>query len=321
MRVGFAGTPEFAARALAAILGAGHAVPVVLTQPDRPRGRGLKLEPSPVKALARVEGLRVLQPASLKDEGARAAVTAIAVDVLVVAAYGLILPAAILTWPVHGGINIHASLLPRWRGAAPIQRALLAGDRETGITLMQMDTGLDTGPILDTVPLAIGPRETAGSLHDRLAAAGAEAIVGVLARLERDGVLPATPQPAEGACYASKIGRDEAVLHWEADATVLDRQVRAFAPAPGATTTLAGEQVKIWQATAEAASAVGVPPGTLLAADAQGIVVACGQGRLRVTELQQAGGRRMNAAASVAGRRIAAGMRFGLPQAREAGSV
>ena len=313
MRVGFAGTPPFAATALAAIVAAGHDVAVVLTQPDRPQGRGLKLEPSAVKALAQALGLTVLQPPTLKTAEARAQVTAIPADVLVVAAYGLILPPAILAWPAHGGINIHASLLPRWRGAAPVQRALLAGDTETGITIMQMDAGLDTGPMLDVVPVAIGPRETTGSLVDRLAAVGADAIVATLARLARDGALRGTPQPAAGATYAAKIGREDALIDWRNDAVALDRQVRALAPAPGATTTQAGTQVKIWQATPEPGPAAGAAPGTLLSADGGGIVVACGRGALRVTELQPAGGRRMGAAAAVAGRRFVAGLRFDLP--------
>ena len=315
MRVGFAGTPPFAATALAAIVAAGHEVAVVLTQPDRPQGRGLKLEPSAVKKLAQARGLTVLQPPTLKTAEARAPVTAIPVDVLVVAAYGLILPPAILAWPTHGGINIHASLLPRWRGAAPVQRALLAGDTETGITIMQMDEGLDTGPMLDVVRVAIGPRETTGSLVDRLAAVGADAIVATLARLARDGALRGTPQPATGATYAAKIGREDAVVDWRNDAEALDRQVRALAPAPGATATLTGTPVKIWQATPEPCPAAGAAPGTLLAADADGIVVACGRGALRVTELQPAGGRRMAAAAAVAGRRFAAGLCFDLPPA------
>jgi methionyl-tRNA formyltransferase len=313
MRVGFAGTPPFAATALTAIVAAGHDVAVVLTQPDRPQGRGLKLEPSAVKALAQARGLTVLQPPTLKTAEARAQVTSIPADVLVVAAYGLILPPAILAWPAHGGINIHASLLPRWRGAAPVQRALLAGDTETGITIMQMDAGLDTGPMLDVVPVAIGPRETTGSLVDRLAAVGADAIVATLARLARDGALRGTPQPAAGATYAAKIGREDALIDWRNDAVALDRQVRALAPAPGATTTQAGTQVKIWQATPEPGPAAAAAPGTLLSADGGGIVVACGRGVLRVTELQPAGGRRMGAAAAVAGRRFAAGLHFDLP--------
>jgi methionyl-tRNA formyltransferase len=314
MRVGFAGTPPFAATALAAILAAGHDVAVVLTQPDRPQGRGLALRPSAVKALAQAHGLNVLQPPTLKTEEARAPVTAIPVDVLVVAAYGLILPPPILAWPTHGGINIHGSLLPRWRGAAPVQRALLAGDIETGITIMQMDAGLDTGPMLDVVPVVIGPRETTGSLLDRLAAVGAEAIVATLARLARDGALSGTPQPEAGATYAAKIGREEAVIDWRNDAVTLDRQVRAFTPAPGATTTLAGSPMKIWQAAALPGPDSVAEPGTLLAADAGGIVVACGSGALRVIELQPAGGRRMGAAAAVAGRRLAAGQHFDLPR-------
>ena len=313
MRVGFAGTPPFAATALAAIVAAGHDIAVVLTQPDRPQGRGLKLEPSAVKTLAAARGLTVLQPPTLKSAEARAPVTAIPVDVLVVAAYGLILPPAILVWPAHGGINIHASLLPRWRGAAPVQRALLAGDIETGITIMQMDEGLDTGPMLDVVRVAIGPRETTGSLADRLAAVGADAIVATLARLARDGALRGTPQPATGATYAAKIGREDALVDWRNDAVALDRQVRALAPAPGATTTQTGTPVKLWQATPEPGPATGASPGTVLSADAGGIVVACGRGALRVTELQPAGGRRMGAAAAVAGRRFAPGLRFDLP--------
>lgn len=315
MRVGFAGTPAFAASALAAIVAAGHDVPVVLTRPDRPQGRGLRVEPSPVKALALAHGLTVLQPPTLRTEETRAPVIAIPVDVLVVAAYGLILPPAILAWPTHGGINIHGSLLPRWRGAAPVQRALLAGDRETGITIMQMDEGLDTGAMLAVVPVAIGARETAGSLLDRLAGVGAEAIVATLARLAREGTLSATPQPAAGATYAAKIGREEALIDWRGDAAAVDRQVRAFAPAPGATATLAGAPIKIWQSMPEPATQDGVTPGTVLVADAGGIVVACGHGVLRVAELQPAGGRRMGAAAAVAGRRLAAGQRFDLPRA------
>jgi len=311
MRVGFAGTPAFAATALQAILAAGFAVPVVLTQPDRPKGRGLRVEPSPVKALATAQGLPVLQPASLKVADARAAVIAIPVDVLVVAAYGLILPPAILDWPRHGCLNIHASLLPRWRGAAPIQRALLAGDVETGVTIMQMDPGLDTGPTLDVVRIPIGARETTGTLHDRLAAAGAGAIVSVLRRLAGGEPLVATPQPAEGATYAAKIERNEAGIDWRLPAAAIERRVRAFDPAPGATTSLGGAPVKIWRAEVADVPAAGAEPGDVVGATAAGIVVACGAGALRVVELQPAGGRRVSAAAFVAGRRIAPGQRFG----------
>ena len=311
MRVGFAGTPAFAATALQAILAAGFAVPVVLTQPDRPKGRGLRVEPSPVKALATAQGLPVLQPASLKVADARAAVIAIPVDVLVVAAYGLILPPAILDWPRHGCLNIHASLLPRWRGAAPIQRALLAGDAETGVTIMQMDPGLDTGPMLDVVRVPIGARETPGTLHDRLAAAGAGAIVSVLRRLAGGELPVATPQPAEGATYAAKIERNETGIDWRLPAAAIERRVRAFDPAPGATTSLGGAPVKIWRAEVADVPAAGAEPGDVVGATAAGIVVACGAGALRVVELQPAGGRRVSAAAFVAGRRIAPGQRFG----------
>ncbi len=313
MRVGFAGTPEFAATVLRTLLAAGFEVPLVLTQPDRPRGRGLKLEPSPVKALALAEGLPVLQPATLKTDEARAAVVAVALDVLVVAAYGLILPPVILAWPRHGCINIHASLLPRWRGAAPIHRAILAGDVETGVTIMQMDAGLDTGPMLAAIPVSIAALDTTGTLHDRLATAGGEGIVAALARLQRDGALHGRPQPESGATYAAKIDRAEAIIHWERDAAAIDRQIRALSPAPGATTMLGAEVLKIWQADPLPAGGADAPPGTVIGANVDGVIVACGAGVLRVTELQPAGSRRMSAAACTAGRRIAAGMRLAAP--------
>jgi len=310
MRVGFAGTPAFAATALAAILDAGFEVPLVLTQPDRPRGRGLKEEPQAVKRLATSRALPLHQPVSLRNDEVVATLRAIPLDVLVVAAYGLLLPPAVLSWPRHGCINIHASLLPRWRGAAPIVRALLAGDAESGVTIMQMDAGLDTGPMLEVARVPIAPRETGGSLHDKLATAGAHAIVTVLQRLERDGKLTGAPQPAEGVTHAPKITRADAAIDWRASASAVDRQVRAFDPVPGAAATRDGVVVKIWGAEpAEAATAQGVP-GTVLRADAQGLLVACGEGALRVTELQPSGGRRMRAAAYVAGRQIAAGARF-----------
>lgn len=214
LRVGFAGTPPFAAVALEALLAAGFPVPLVLTQPDRPSGRGLALHPSAVKTLALERGLRVLQPSTLRTGEARAPALAVALDVLVVAAYGLILPPAVLAWPRFGGINIHASLLPRWRGAAPVAHALLAGDATTGVTLMQMDAGLDTGPMLERIEVSIAPRETAGSLTARLAEVGAERVVACLARLEADGQLAAMPQPATGATYAGKIARADAALDW-----------------------------------------------------------------------------------------------------------
>jgi methionyl-tRNA formyltransferase len=310
MRVGFAGTPAFAAAALDAILARGFTVPVVVTQPDRPQGRGLKSAPPPVKALAQQRALPVLQPASLTTEAARDALLAVPVDVLVVAAYGLLLPPQVLAWPRHGCLNIHASLLPRWRGAAPIQRALLAGDMETGVTIMGMDAGLDTGPMYATVRIEIAPRETGGTLHDKLAAAEAAAIADALARLARDGMLHGVPQPTKGVTYARKITRADRAIDWHADATDIGRQVRTFDPAPGAFSAHAGDEVKVWTAEAEATPVPGGDPGSVRRIDARGLLIACGRDALRVCELQPAGGRRMSAAAFAAGRRIAVGDRF-----------
>ena len=307
MRVGFAGTPAFAATALDAILRAGLSVPLVLTRPDRPQGRGLRTQPSPVKALAEARNITVLQPPTLKTAEARAAALAIPLDVLVVAAYGLLLPPAVLAWPGHGCINIHASLLPRWRGAAPIERAILAGDAETGICLMQMDEGLDTGPVIDRVRVTIAADETAGELTARLAAAGAAAVVAALERLRDARRLSATAQPSDGMTYAPKIAKSEAAIDWTLAATDVARRIRAFNPAPGATAALGGQPVKVWRAEALPAPTAVAPPGVVLAADAAGIVVACGDGALRVVELQGAGGRRMAAAAFLAGRRLARG--------------
>ena len=309
LRVGFAGTPEFARRTLAAIVDAGFTIPIVLTRPDKPKGRGLALAASPVKALALERGLGLLQPPTLRTPENAAEALAVPLDVLVVAAYGLILPPAVLAWPRCGCLNVHASLLPRWRGAAPIQRAIEAGDATSGITIMQMDAGLDTGPTIAATAVAIGARETAGSLHDRLAAAGATAIVEVLGRLDRDGRLVATPQPAEGATYAARITDGDARIDWSRDAAAIDRQVRALDPAPGAYTTLAGAVVKLWRAEPLPVAAA-APPGTVLAASPAGIDVACGAGVLRVLELQRAGGRRLPASALVAGRFVAPGARF-----------
>jgi methionyl-tRNA formyltransferase len=305
LRVAFAGTPPFAATALAAILDAGHDVALVLTQPDRPQGRGLKLAPSAVKALAVERGLPVLQPPTLKAAPLPAGTK---VDVLIVAAYGLILPRAMLDWPRHGAINIHASLLPRWRGAAPIQRALLAGDGETGISIMQMDAGLDTGPVIERVVVPIAPRDTAGALTDRLAAAGAEAIVRTLATLANAGALAAQPQDASAASYAGKIERADAAIHWDDDAATIDRAIRAFNPAPGAFARLQGATIKIW--AAEPVSGSPGPAGRIVSADGNGLLVACGRGALRVRELQRAGGRRLSAAAFLAGHPVAAGTTF-----------
>jgi methionyl-tRNA formyltransferase len=312
MRVGFAGTPDFAALALEAILAAGFEVPLVLTQPDRPKGRGLHPEPSPVKRLAVARGLSLLQPATLKTDEARAPLFAVPLDVLVVAAYGLILPPAVLSWPRHGCINIHASLLPRWRGAAPIQRAIAAGDEVTGVTIMQMDAGLDTGAAIKSSRVTIAPRETAGTLHGKLAAAGARSIVAVLTRLARDGALLRTPQPVAGATYASKVERADAAIDWSAASAAIDRQVRAFDPVPGAATILGDLGVKVWRAEpmAEASSTAA---GTVLRAGSEGIDVACGRGVLRLREVQPASGKRMSASAFAAGHGVVAGTRFGAP--------
>ena len=312
MRVGFAGTPHFAALALEAILAAGFELPLVLTQPDRPKGRGLRPEPSPVRRLADTRGLPVQAPATLKTDAARAPLLAVPLDVLVVAAYGLILPPAILAWPRHGCINIHASLLPRWRGAAPIQRAIAAGDEATGVTIMQMDAGLDTGAMIDCARVPIASRETAATLHIKLAAAGARSIVAVLTRLARDGGLERTPQPATGATYASKVERADAVIDWSAASGAIDRLVRAFDPVPGAATLLNGLGVKVWRAEPsgeEPAAAAGV----VLRAGKEGIHVACGQGALLLQEVQPASGKRMSAAAFAAGHGVVAGTCFGAP--------
>ncbi len=311
MNVGFAGTPAFAEAVLVALLDAGFEVPLVVTQPDRPKGRGLKLERSPVKRLAMDKGLTVFQPATLASEAARAPLLAARIDVLAVAAYGLILPQAILAWPRFGCLNVHASLLPRWRGAAPIQRALLAGDAETGATLMQMDAGLDTGPIVDVVRVPIGAADTAGLLGHKLATAGASALVAVLRRLAAGEPIRSSPQPTLGATYAAKVDKAETMIDWRADAAAVGRRIRAFDPAPGAYTVLDGETVKVWRAEPAPIMVREAPPGTILEANGRGIVVACGQGKVRIEEVQPAGGRRMTAAAFAAGRRLVHGARFG----------
>ncbi|MDR2112627.1 MAG: methionyl-tRNA formyltransferase, partial [Candidatus Accumulibacter sp.] len=244
MKLVFAGTPEFAACALKAVLTANHQVTLVLTQPDRPAGRGMALRPSPVKEIAAAAGIDVFQPPALKDPATLERIRAASAEAMVVAAYGLILPPAVLDIPRFGCLNIHASLLPRWRGAAPIQRALLAGDAESGVCIMQMDAGLDTGPILRSGRLPIAAGETAGSLHDKLAGLGARLIVETLAGLPG---APA-PQPSAGATYAAKIGKAEAALDWRSSAEELERQVRAFNPFPGAVTRLNGAPIKVWRA-------------------------------------------------------------------------
>ncbi|MGE0350765.1 methionyl-tRNA formyltransferase [Hydrogenophaga sp.] len=301
MKIVFAGTPDFARAALERLLAAGFQVPLVLTQPDRPAGRGMKLQASPVKQLALERHIAVAQPRSLRLDGkypqdaaaARAAIEATQADALVVAAYGLILPQWVLDTPRLGCLNIHASLLPRWRGAAPIHRAIEAGDAETGVTIMQMDTGLDTGAMLLKERLTIRGDDTTGSLHDRLAVLGGRLIVEALEIAACGGLHP-EPQPDEGVTYAHKIEKNEAALDWTAPATVLARRVRAFNPFPGAATSLGGDAIKVWVAHVGAASADGAP-GEVLAANADGIHVATGQGALVLTELQRAGGKRLAA--------------------------
>ena len=296
MRLIFAGTPAFAATALTALHQAGHSIPLVLTQPDRPAGRGMKLTASAVKQTALDLDLPLAQPDSLKSETIQTLLREAQVEVVIVAAYGLILPQAVLTIPPRGCLNIHASLLPRWRGAAPIQRAILAGDAETGITIMQMDAGLDTGPMLLQKSLAIAPDDNAGSLHDKLATLGAVGIVEALSRLE---TLTPEGQDSAQATYAAKLSKAEAALDWRRPADELARCVRAYNPVPGAHSVYAGQVIKIWQASV-AASRTG-SPGELLAADEHGIVVACGTQALRLLELQGAGGKRLSAAAFLAG--------------------
>ena len=287
LRIVFAGTPEFAARHLQVLLDAGHPVVGVYTQPDRPAGRGQKLMPSPVKQLASQHNIPLFQPSSLRDPMAQAELAALRPDLLLVVAYGLILPQAVLDIPRLGCINSHASLLPRWRGAAPIQRAIQAGDGESGVTLMQMEAGLDTGPMLCKVSTPISAEDTAGSLHDRLAELGAQAMVAAIGPLVR-GELRGEKQDDSLATYAHKLNKDEARIDWQQPATELDRQIRAFNPWPISHAQLDGETVKVLSAVPEQASG---PAGTILSANKDGLTVACGEGALRLTRLQMPGGK------------------------------
>ena len=307
MKLIFAGTPEFALGALSALLASRHALALVLTQPDRPSGRGLKPHPSPVKRLAVDHGIPITQPASLKEAHAQDALRAVGADLMVAVAYGLILPPSVLAIPRLGAINIHASLLPRWRGAAPIQRALLAGDRETGVCIMQMETELDTGPVLLSESIPIRDEDNAGTLHDRLADLGARLVLRALDDLERGAAVP-RQQPAEGVTYAAKIERAEARIDWTRPALEIWRKVRAFNPHPGAVSRLGDGELKIWQGVPVPHSGV---PGTVLEAQSRGIVVACGEGSLRIEELQRAGGRRLSPADFLRGHALVPGERFG----------
>jgi methionyl-tRNA formyltransferase len=298
------GTPEFAVAALDALVAAGHEIACVYCQPPRPAGRGKKPRPSPVQARAEALGLHVRHPGSLKGPEEQAAFAALGADAAVVAAYGLILPRAVLEAPRHGCLNIHASLLPRWRGAAPIHRAVMSGDAETGVCIMQMDAGLDTGPVLSRAATPIGPTETTGELHERLAAMGAQAIVAALARLPG---LAAEPQPEEGVTYAAKIEKAEARIEWARPAADLARHVNGLSPFPGAWTTLGGKRLKLLRARAVEAPPGAPAAGTVL----HGLTVACGEGALEIMEAQFEGRARQDADAFLRGNPVPAGTCLG----------
>ena len=306
LRLVFAGTPEFAERALAALLEAGHEVALVLTQPDRRAGRGLRPLASPVKRLALSRGLALFQPETLRSPNVAARLLSLSADAMIVAAYGLIVPVAVLA-AMPKALNIHASLLPRWRGAAPIVRAILAGDRETGISIMQMEEGLDTGPVLAQAHLPIANGDDAGTLHDKLAALGARMIVAALSEVKGERAQPA-PQSEQGATYAAKIAKHETILDWNHNAVELERAVRAFRPAPGAVTFVNGEALKVWRAHVLEEQGI---PGTLLRASSA-LVVACSRGALAITEVQRPGGKRIGVDQFVLGRPLSPGMRFAM---------
>ena len=298
MKIIFAGTPGFAATALDGLITAGHEVVLVLTQPDRPAGRGMKKVPSAVKQLAEKHKLLLLQPQSLKDRSVHQQLRTVKADVMVVAAYGLILPNIVLQIPRHGCLNIHASLLPRWRGAAPIQRAILAGDKETGITIMQMDEGLDTGGMLYKESIAISSDETTHTLHDKLCKLGADAIINALKLLVHNKLTP-TQQDESQACYAAKIKKKEAQIDWQRPAEEIERKIRAFNPSPGAYTRFQGVNIKIWQAKTIPGDSC--QTGKITAISHDGISVACGQGQLRLEIIQRPGGKRLHANEFLAG--------------------
>ena len=309
LRIAFAGTPQFALPALQALLKSRHQVVGVLTQPDRPAGRGQQMRASPVKLLALDAQLPLAQPPTLKTPESRAELTQWAADVLVVVAYGLILPPPVLALPRLGCVNIHGSLLPRWRGAAPIQRAILAGDAETGVTIMQLDAGLDTGPMLLERVRPIGSQDTAGDLHDALSELGAAALLEALDGLAA-GTLKPRAQPADGVSYAPKIEKSESPLDWSVSAIHLDRKIRAFNPWPVAETRFAGESLRVLRARIAEPVGAHDAPGTLLGIAEDGLRVACGEGVLAVRELQRAGKRPVSARDFANAVRLA-GMRFG----------
>jgi methionyl-tRNA formyltransferase len=306
LNVLFAGTPAFAARILQALIGSRHDVQAVLTQPDRPAGRGLAATASDVKLLALQHGIAVMQPVSVHDAPAQSRLRALAPDVMVVAAYGLLLPQAVLDIARHGAINIHASLLPRWRGAAPIQRALLAGDPQTGVSVMQMDAGLDTGPVLMQESIPILDEDTAGTLHDRMAVLGADMCLRALDALDT-GLLAPMAQAHEHATYAAKIDKTEAHIDWRETANAVCRRIRAFNPFPGASASIQDVELKFWRcAVTEGRGA----PGEVLSASENGLLVACGRDAVLVTELQRAGGRRLGFAEFLRGFPVSVGKRF-----------
>lgn len=309
LKIVFAGTPVFASTALEALLKRCFDVSAVYTQPDRPAGRGMKLTASPVKQIAEKNGLPVKQPLTFKDPVAQAELASLQPDLMIVAAYGLILPQAVLDIPRLGCLNIHGSLLPRWRGAAPIHRAILAGDTETGVGIMRMEAGLDTGPVLHEKRTPILPDDTTQTLHDRLAALGAVALIDVLDRIERGETIAEIPQPADGITYAHKIAADEAIIDWTQPTQHIERAIRAFNPAPGAATTFAGERIKLWHArvapATNPADLVSAKPGTVLREARSQLSVVCGDsattGRVLVLdEFQRAGGKRSPVAAWLA---------------------
>ena len=305
MKVIFAGTPDFAAAALKAIAAAGFEIPLVLTQPDRPKGRGMQLAPSPVKQAALELGLRVAQPEKLRNNAeALQMLKGVDADVMVVAAYGLILPQDVLDTPKHGCLNIHASLLPRWRGAAPIQRAIEAGDAETGVCIMQMDIGLDTGSVVSEHRYAIQPTNTANEVHDALMNLGAAAIVADLQQLKTEGRLKSVKQPEEGVTYAQKLSKEEARINWSESAAVIERKIRAFNPVPAAWVEYQGKPMKIWRAEAVAQQG---RAGEVLSCSSDGLIIACGANALKITELQPSGSKRMDIAAFAAGHTVEAG--------------
>lgn len=305
MKVIFAGTPDFAAAALKAIAAAGFEIPLVLTQPDRPKGRGMQLASSPVKQAALELGLRVAQPEKLRNNAeALQMLKEVEADVMVVAAYGLILPQDVLDTPKHGCLNIHASLLPRWRGAAPIQRAIEAGDAETGVCIMQMDIGLDTGGVVSEHRYAIQPTDTANEVHDALMSLGAAAIVADLQQLKTEGRLKSVKQPEEGVTYAQKLSKEEARINWSESAAVIERKIRAFNPVPAAWVEYQGKPMKIWRAEVVAQQG---RAGEVLSCSSDGLIVACGANALKITELQPSGSKRMNIAAFAAGHTVEAG--------------